>query len=412
MVDCWLPYGRTEVHVSVPMRNLIATVEPPQAQPELGSRQMITNALQSPLNSPSLEELMRRRRKIVVALDGTMQPALASSALSSILDVLRAREVVDEDITLIVGNGLRERSSPDLIDALKGTPAIRDVGILEHTRDSGSLRPLGKTSRGTEVEVNRAFFEASTRVVVGEARLDPFTGMSGAHNLVVPCLSGEATIEHSRGLSFKGQTEPEVTADNPSYEDGVEAASMAEIDLYVNLATNGRGELINAYSGSLKDSWDGAMTQLGESHRMEVEANADVIVVSAGGGRFDYDLYNAVWALTGAASIGRRGATIMLLAECSEGLGADGLEKLSQVDTLSELRRRYMLGAKAVYLIKTLQRRNDLVLVSALPGYLAEPLGFTVERSANDALNGAYERRRGRRTVVVTHGRTTIPYTA
>jgi len=116
-----------------------------------------------------------------------------------------------------------------------------------------------------------------------------------------------------------------------------------------------------------------------------------------------------VWALRGVSPIVKRGATIILLAECADGMGAEGLETLAQVDTLSELRRRYMLGARAVHVIKTALRGNEVVLVSALPGYLAEPLGLSVERTASDALERVTQRRRGRRTLVVTHGCSTVP---
>jgi len=97
------------------------------------------------------------------------------------------------------------------------------------------------------------------------------------------------------------------------------------------------------------------------------------------------------------------------LAECTQGLGAEGLESLAQVDTLAELRRRYALGARAVYAIKsTLRGNNEVILVSALPSYLAEPLGFTVERTANGAFQRVMERRRNRRTLVVTHGASSV----
>jgi nickel-dependent lactate racemase len=410
LVECWLPYGRTEVHVSVPLRNLIGMVEPKETQMDTSPRQIITESLQNPVGSPSLEEIMRRRRKIVVGLDGTLQPTLASSALSSILEVLQPRDIKGEDVTVVIGNGLRERSSPDLLNALQGPQLFQDIRIVEHSRGTGNLRTIGKTSKGTEVEINRAFLEATTRVAVGEVRLDPFTGMRGAHNLILPALSGASSIEKSRRLSFKSDTSPEVMAENPVYEDGLEAAKMAEIELSVNLVTDGMGDLLSVHSGELEKSWEGAVAEVGESHRVETEGNADVVVVSAGGSRFDYDLYNSIWALRNAVTVARRGATIILMAECPEGLGADGLDTLSQVEALPELRRRYMLGAKAVHLIKTLGKQKDLVLVSTIPAYLAEPLGLTVERTANEALSRAYERRRGRRTLVVTHGCTTIPY--
>jgi len=410
LVDCWLPYGRTEVHVSVPLRNLMGMVEPRESQVDTSPRQIITDSLNNPIGSPSLEEIMRRRRKIVVGRGGALQPTLASSALSSILEVLQPRDIKGEDITVVIGNELRERSNPDLLNALQGPQIFQNINIFEHTRGTGNLRSIGKTSRGTEVEVNRAFFEASTKITVGEVRLDPFMGMRGAHNLILPGLSGASTIEKTRSLSFKSDISPEVMAENPVYDDGLEAAKMAEIELSINLVTDGMGDLLSAHSGELEKSWEEALARAGESHRVQTEGNADVVVVSAGGSRFDYDLYSSIWALSNVASVARRGATIILLAECSGGLGAEGLETLSQVDSLPELRRRYMLGARAVHLIKTIGKQRDLVLVSAIPSYLVEPLGLTVERAANEALSRAYERRRGRRTVVVTHGCTTIPY--
>ena len=149
---------------------------------------------------------------------------------------------------------------------------------------------------------------------------------------------------------------------------------------------------------------------MADSYKVKAEENADIIVVSAGGSRFDFDLYNSICALRSVTSLAKRGATIILLSECTEGLGAEGLETLAQVDTVNELRRRYMLGARAVYLIKSTLRRNDVILVSALPNYLAEPLGFSVVRTANDAIEQAMKNRRGRSTQVVTHGCSTVPY--
>jgi nickel-dependent lactate racemase len=169
---------------------------------------------------------------------------------------------------------------------------------------------------------------------------------------------------------------------------------------------------VSVCSGNLEKAWTKAATELGVSYKVKAEANADVIIVGAGGSRFDFDLYNSVWALNSVSTLAKRGATIILLAECTEGLGAEGLSTLSQVDTVSELRRRYMLGARAVYIIKSLQRRNEVVLVSALPTYLSEPLGFTVGRTANDALRRVFEGRRGKRTLVVTHGSSTVPFVA
>ena len=410
MVECWLPYGKTEVYVSVPLRNLLGTVEPVKGQPSPDPRRTIIESLREPIESKRLEDLAKPGVRIAVAIDGTMAPLLATSAVSAIFETLRRNDLLTSDISIVVGNGLRERSNPDLLNTIRSHGGVQDLSVIEHSRADENLAPLGKTSMGTEVEVCNRFVEADFRIAVGEVIIDHFTGLRGAQSSVLPALSGQKTIAQSRSVSLGGEIAPGVVEGNPAHSDSMEAALLAEVDLAVNLVTNGWGELVKACSGDLEKSWEKAVMELGDSYRVKAEENADVIIVSAGGGRFDFDLYNSVWALESVSSIAKKGATTILLAECVEGLGAGGLEILSQVDTLSEIRRRYMLGARAVYLIKTTLRRNEVVLVSALPNYLARPLGFNVERTANDALKKVYERRRGRRTLVITHGCSTIPY--
>ncbi len=410
MVECWLPYGKTEVYVSVPLRSLLGTVEPNEGQPSLNPRETILESIRDPIGQRKLSNIVEPGTRVALAIDGTITPLLAASAVSSVVESLLQNGASTENVSIIIGNGLRGRSNPDMVKALQELEGMQSLRLVEHSRDAENLKSIGTTSRGTEVEISSQFAGADVRIAVGEVLVDHFTGLRGAYSAIVPAISGRATIEHNRSLSFKGDEAPGVIEGNPIYADGMEAALMAGVDLAVNLVTNGRGELIVACSGSLKETWERAVTDLGDSYKVRAEANADVIIVSSGGSRFDFDLYNSVWALNGLSSITKKGATIILLAECSEGLGAEGLSTLSQVDTLSELRRRYMLGAKAVYLIKSILRRNEVVLVSALPGYIAEPMGFTVERTANEALRKVFERRRGKHTLVVTHGCSTVPY--
>ena len=409
MVEVWLPYGKTEVHISVPLRNLLGTVEPDKGQPSANPFETITESLGTPIESKTIGELVKPRAKVAIAIDGTLSPGLAAYAASSVVWSLNQSGVPSENITLVVGNGRREHGYQELISVLQGSNILKGLDIVEHNRNSASVTRVGTTSTGTNVEVCSSFTGADSRIAIGEVLIDHFSGLRGAHSTVLPALSGKAAIEHSMSLSFSGEVVPGVPEENPVHADQVEASRLVGVDMAVQLVTNGYGELVSAFSGDLEATWGSAIATLGESYRVKAEPNADIIVVSAGGSRFDFDLYNAVWALRGVSPIVKRGATIILLAECADGMGAEGLETLAQVDTLSELRRRYMLGARAVHVIKTALRGNEVVLVSALPGYLAEPLGLSVERTASDALERVTQRRRGRRTLVVTHGCSTVP---
>lgn len=410
MVECWLPYGKTEVHFNIPIQNLIGTIEPNLGQPAVNTKNVIETCLQNPIDSKRLFDSFGHGDKVAVAVEGTILPDLATTVANCIIEALLQSEVSADDIALLVGNGLREQSNPDLMRAFHGSDLLQDIRVVEHHRGSRNLKVIGTTSRGTDVEISQPFVDADIRIAIGEVMLDHFTGFCGAQSTILPSLSGEATIEQNRGLSFSRDVAPSVFEGNPVHEDVMEAAFMADVDIAVHMASNSHGELLTAYSGNLEKAWNKAVSNLGDSYRVKAKGNADIIVVSAGGSKFDFDLYHSIWALNSVSGITKKGATIILLAECSEGLGAPGLEKLSQVETLSELRRRYMLGAKAVHLIKSTLRRNEIIFVSALPGYMVEPLGLSTKRTANEALSSVLGRRRGKRTLVVTHGCSTIPF--
>lgn len=409
MVEIWLPYGKTEVHVSVPLRYLAGTIEPSELELPENPFEVVTSALGSLVGTGKIQDLVKGKNKVAIALDGTLAPFAASVAASAIVWTLGQSGVPKENVSLVVGNGLREHDNPVVLGALQGAEPLRDVVIHEHSRDSQEVTKVGVTSSRTEVSLANPFVEADFRIAVGELSPDHFAGLRGAQSTVMPALASREGFIRHREISFQGDVVPGVFEGNPAHSDQMEACELAKVDLAVNLITDGWGKIASAVAGGVELSWKAAVERSGDLPQLRAEADADIIVVSAGGDRFDYDLYNAVWALRGVAHLVKRGATIIFLAECTQGLGAEGLESLAQVDTLAELRRRYALGARAVYAIKsTLRGSNEVILVSALPSYLAEPLGFTVERTANAAFQRVMERRRNRRTLVVTHGASSV----
>ena len=109
-----------------------------------------------------------------------------------------------------------------------------------------------------------------------------------------------------------------------------------------------------------------------------------------------------------AAEAAKKNGTLILLAECSTGLGAEAFTQLAQVSEQSEFKRRYMYGAESLKEVKNVLKNNRVILVSALPGYIVESLGMEPARNANDAYTRAVQTRRGRRTTVIPHGLTTL----
>ena len=409
MVEIWLPYGKTEVHVTVPLRNLMGTLEPIKKEPAVSNREIVRDSLLNPVNSESFLDLVRTGENVAVGIDGTINPRTCVSSLNAMLEICRNEEVSFEKITLHIGSGMKENSSADLISYLRSSDALKNIQIKEHMRNS-DLVDLGTTSNGTEVAVNREFYESEYKVALGEVLIDYHSGLRGVQSTILPAFTGFKTLEQNRRLAFKETATPGIIQENTSHSDSMEAAELVGLNLAVNLVSDARYDLVSAHSGNLKDSWAQAIANFTDSYRMQAESNADVIIVSAGGSKYDFDLYNAIWALGSIRDVAHKNTAIILIAECRDGLGVNGLSSLARIDRLSELRRRYMLGAEAVYLIKSIIRNNDIYLVSTLPKYVVDPLGLKIQRTANDALKKVYDSRRMKRTLVLTHGNTSVPY--
>ena len=407
MVDCWLPYGETEVYVSVDMDNLIEILDPHIEQEPRQVAEEIARALDEPSGAATLNEQVKPDCRIAIAVDGSMTPSLASQALSSIVKHLVELIVPRDRITIVVGNGERESETTRLIGAIRETDGLSQVRLVNHTKASSNLGDAGSTGGGTSVKVNREYLDATLKIAVGETRLDSHSGFTGAQNAILPGIASLQTIQNARKHYFKGGVMPGVIELNPVKEETVAAARLAGVDFALNLAVDPGGGYIGAFAGGLEESWGKAVTQLGGSYEVKAERNSDVTVISAGGDRFDYSLYKTAWALETAAGVTKKNGTIVLLGECGEGLGAESFTNLARVMDLPEFERRYTYGADGLHLIRKVTRNNRVILVSALPQYLVEPLGMEAARTTNEAYQRALSGRRGRGTYVIPHGCTT-----
>ncbi len=383
MVECWFPYGETEVHVSIPLREFLGVVEPKIGEVVRDVEAAVREVAERPLSCEPLSE-MSEASTISIGVDGGLPPKAIIQALSGLLDVIEAERGL-EGVSIIIGLGLRTRGGGRLLELIRRS-LPRGVELRIHTAQS-EVEELGRTRRGNTVEVSKPLIEGEVRILISQFHPDPLSGFKGPHTALIPQLSGFKAIEMSRSLYHQGSTGLGVVEDNPILMDSWDALRLMGVDASLILVTDHRGGVVDTLYGEAEAVWDKALNDYGDIYSVEVES-ADIYILSPGGGRFDFDLYHSLWALR-ALRKPKRGGRIILVAECGEGLGAPGLSKLSGVERLSELRRRYMLGGEVLHLLRSLQRSMRIQLVSALPRHLAEPLTLTVYGAVNDAYEDA-----------------------
>ncbi len=393
MVEVWLPYGNTEICLAISAENLLGVIEP-QPKPAVSDPEgELKSALENPIESPRLREIVNSGRRVAVAVDTTTGATLNQLMLSNILKELKGGGISDSEITIIFSPS--SQRPPDKPQDPLGEDALG--GLLTITHDPGSveLMEVGATSYKTRVILNRAFAEADFKVLIGDIGFHPYAGYSGGR-MGVLALGGSKTIQHNRSLITDSHCRVGNLEKNPIHLDMVEAATLAKVGFILNVVTDEAGGLVKAFAGGLEPAFLEGVKFLNETFGITADKKADIVTVSAGGHPYDDDFYSALGSLERVLDIVRDGGVVVLAAECAQGHGNIGLYKwMSQLRSFEEARetvkKSFTPELYTAYLLLKAQQKVRIIALSALPEHMATgTFKLRGAKCADDALETAF----------------------
>ena len=415
-MECWLPYSRTEVPVRIPDENLLGIIEANQKPVAPNPQEEVAHALDNPIASPRIESLAKPGEKACIVVDDKTRPTPSHLMVRPLLERLNQAGVKDSDITVLFGCGTHLTMRPDEAPPLIGEDIVKRVKVLLHDAEAPDLVPIGETSRGTKVKVNKAFAEADLRILTGDVELHYYAGYGGGRKSILPAITDAESTQHNHAFLLDPGARTGNLDGNPVHLDMVEAAHLTKVDFTINLVLTPQNEVVKAYAGDMDQAFQEGVKLVDEMYKVPVESPADIVVVSPGGHPMDINLYQAYKGLDAALNIVKDGGVIILVAECPEGHGHkvfyDWMTKYKTVgDMRKEIRRRFVLGGhKAYYMMKAMERVK-IILVSAMPDYYASKVfQLRTAKTANVAMNMAFRiLNRKAKVLVLPHGATTLP---
>ncbi|KPV61647.1 MAG: hypothetical protein AOA66_1617 [Candidatus Bathyarchaeota archaeon BA2] len=416
MVDVWLPYGKTEVCARIPTRNYLGSIEPKERPGVADPRAEIERALNEPIGTKKLREIAKAGDKVAIVVDDATRATPSYLMVPSLLDELNRAGVKDEDVTVIFGCGSHHAVKPEEMEKLVGEEVLKRVKVISHDYKSADQVFLGKTSFGTKVYVNKVFAEANVSILTGDVELHYYAGYGGGRKSVLPAVSSAETIQRNHAMLLHPKAKTGVLDGNPVHEDMVEAAKLAKVDFILNIVTNSKRELVQAFAGDLEKAFYEGVRLVDEMYKVPIDRRADIVVVSSGGHPHDIDLFQAYKGIDNALDTVKRGGVIVLVAECPEGHGNDvfyeWMTKFNDLKQMEkEIKKHFVLGGhKAYYLLRALQKVK-IILVSVMPDYYAvNTFKLRTVRALNDALRDAFDMA-GKKAKVwaMPHGNITLP---
>ncbi|HKN81916.1 MAG TPA: nickel-dependent lactate racemase [Pyrinomonadaceae bacterium] len=337
---------------------------------------------------------------LIVVSDATRATASAQIVNLLVRRLIQAG-VSPANIAIIFATGIhRAVNDKEKVELLTSFVAQR-LRILEHDAyDPAQLTSLGTTASGVAVEVNRALKEFSRVIVTGGVTFHYFAGFTGGRKSICPGLASAKTIEatHMLALDFeRGGRKAGVRAGsldgNAVHEECERVAALVAPSFGINTIVDEKKRATKIFCGDWRLAHRAACDYYLDQHSVTIRAKRDVVIVSCGGFPHDINMIQAHKALDMAALACNDGGTIVLLAECSDGLGRpDFLKWFDESDSRAleaRLFNSYEVNGQTAWALLTKAERHRVYLISELPSEDVKRMRMNPVKTISDALEYA-----------------------
>jgi nickel-dependent lactate racemase len=336
-------------------------------------------AFDSPIASPPLDEIVSADDSVLIVVSDATRATASAQVVNLLVRRLVQAGVSPARMAVIFATGIhRPVSEKEKVELL--TPFITQrLRILQHDPyDSSKLTALGTTERGVNVEVNSALKEFSRVILTGGITFHYFAGFTGGRKSICPGLASAATIEatHMLALDFerggrKAGVGTGLLDGNAVHEECERVAALVAPAFSINTIVNEEKRALKIFCGAWSLAHRAACEYYLDQYSVAIPAKRDVVIASCGGFPHDINLIQAHKALDMAALACNEGGTIILLAECSDGLGRpDFLKWFDAADSRAleaRLVNGYEVNGQTAWALLTKAERHRIYLVSELP---------------------------------------------
>jgi lactate racemase len=395
-----LGYGRASLSLSIDEARYRLLVhearETDDARPL--SDAQIGAALDEPTASPPLEDILSPDESVLIVVSDATRATASAQITHLLVRRLIAMGVTPRDIRIIFATGIHRAVTRDEKRELLTPFIVQRLKTLDHAPDDESqLVSFGTTERGTPIELNRALKEHDHVILTGAINFHYFVGFTGGRKSVCPGLASTRTVEatHMLALDFeKGGRRQGVGAGlldgNIVHEECERIAAEVAPSFLINTVTNERGQAVQVYTGDWRAAHATACERFARDHTVKINEKRPLVIASCGGFPYDINLIQAHKTLDMAAQACTQGGTIILIAECADGLGrVDFLKWFEEENSRAleaRLRERYEVNGQTAWSLLTKAEQFRVILISALNDADVRRMRMTPASTIQEAL--------------------------
>lgn len=317
-------YHKSKMEINVDDKNLIGILQSKaeEYKTELTQEQIVENALDNPIGSLTLEELVKNKKDMVIITSDHTRPVPSKIIMPIMLK--RIRKVnPNMDITILIATGFHRASTHEELVNKLGEEIVKNEKIIIHdSSDAKMLVKVGTLPSGGELILNKYAMNAELLIAEGFIESHFFAGFSGGRKSILPGVASAQTVmaNHCSEFISSEYARTGILENNPIHKDMLYAAQKSKLAFIINVAINSEKTIINAFAGDSKQAHEeGCKFVLGLSKVSKVDA--DIAVSTNGGYPLDQNIYQSVKGMTAAEATCNDGGVIIMVSACNDGHG-------------------------------------------------------------------------------------------
>jgi nickel-dependent lactate racemase len=343
----YINYEKRKVDFAIPEGwNLISNQDKPPIAGVADPLQELRRALDHPIGSPKIEELARPGMEVALLFDDLQRPTPVHLALPEILNRLNHAGIPDNRISGICSLGTHPIPTLEQLKKKVGEEVFSRLQdqIFPHDPHASDNVIIGKTHRGTLVEVNRRVAFSDLIIGVGECMPHPVAGYGGGCKIIMPGVcSYRSVADHHFTWMRHRNSKVNLLDGNSFYEEIVDAGRLSRLAFKLDFIINDKKEVIKAFAGDPIAEHREASNHAASLYSIPLPKLADVTITSA----FPLEVgVQATKALTMAGFCTRSGGGIIWVAPQKEaGPIMPLIREMGSSESAGDFHRRLIEGS-------------------------------------------------------------------
>ncbi|HVY05266.1 MAG TPA: nickel-dependent lactate racemase [Burkholderiales bacterium] len=322
-----LNYGRDRYALELPESWDVTVIRKPAMPVEAEPAAAVRKALATPVGAKPLVQEARGKKTACILICDITRPVPNGLLLPEIVRQLIEAGLKPANITVLVATGLHRPNEGAELEELVGDPWVMNTVRVENhfARDDAAHVDLGRTStRGTPVKLDRRFVEADVKIATGLVEPHFMAGYSGGRKVIAPGIAHRETITTFHSARFMSDPKADncILEGNPLHEEQLEIVRMLGHVLAVNTVIDEHRRLSFVNYGEIVASHQQAVDFTQRYARVPLHRRFKTVVTSAAGYPLDKTYYQTVKGMVGPVDILEPGGSLVVVSECSEGLGS------------------------------------------------------------------------------------------